>query len=362
MKLKIGDEVSFLNENGGGKVIKIIDSRMVMIETKDGFEMPVLASDLIPDMRAAGRNKASELIEVPVRRKTEVESPIQEVEEEDDIRTSEINPWGNIKEEKGIYLGFEPHEPQWVLTGKLDVVLINNTSYEILYSLFMEVNKTFEGIDFGSVPADSKIVIDSIERDDLQEWTKGYVQVLFHHDLPEKILFPLHANIDISVNRFFKEGSYKSNTLLDNRALLVSIAPLASIEAVKGTEKESKFGFKTSSSDSITLKEKPMIDKYRVSVGEAIVDLHIGEIVDNILGMKSSDMLQTQIEFFKKALNSAITAEYSKVTFIHGVGNGVLKNAIIKELDNYENTENQMASISKFGVGAIDIKIDYTDQ
>jgi hypothetical protein len=45
------------------------------------------------------------------------------------------------------------------------------------------------------------------------------------------------------------------------------------------------------------------------------------------------------------------------VTFIHGVGNGVLKNAIIEELKNYENTSNRMASIMKFGVGAIDVMI-----
>jgi dsDNA-specific endonuclease/ATPase MutS2 len=49
--------------------------------------------------------------------------------------------------------------------------------------------------------------------------------------------------------------------------------------------------------------------------------------------------------------------EYEKVTFIHGVGNGVLKNAIIKALDEYEGTQNRMASMSKFGVGAIDVLI-----
>ena len=58
-------------------------------------------------------------------------------------------------------------------------------------------------------------------------------------------------------------------------------------------------------------------------------------------------------------LDSAIAAEYTKVTFIHGVGNGVLKNAIIEELKKkYKNTENRMASIAKFGVGAIEVKID----
>jgi len=80
-------------------------------------------------------------------------------------------------------------------------------------------------------------------------------------------------------------------------------------------------------------------------------------LVDNILGMSSHDMFKMQIDYFKKMLDSAIAAEYNKVTFIHGVGNGVLKNAIIEELKNYKNTENRMASIAKFGVGAIDVII-----
>jgi dsDNA-specific endonuclease/ATPase MutS2 len=73
--------------------------------------------------------------------------------------------------------------------------------------------------------------------------------------------------------------------------------------------------------------------------------------------MSSNDIFRTQINYFKKMLESAITNEYDKVTFIHGVGNGVLKNAIIEELKHYDNTSNRMASIMKFGVGAIDVMI-----
>ena len=106
-----------------------------------------------------------------------------------------------------------------------------------------------------------------------------------------------------------------------------------------------------------TAKEKPLIDKHKTNLNEAVVDLHIGEIVENIAGLTSHDMLNLQLAYFKKALQSAISNDYTKVTFIHGVGNGVLKSAIIKELEDYEGIENRMASISKFGVGAIDILI-----
>jgi hypothetical protein len=90
---------------------------------------------------------------------------------------------------------------------------------------------------------------------------------------------------------------------------------------------------------------------------EALVDLHIGEVVDNIAGLSSHDMFNLQMNYFRKTLESAIKNDYRKVTYIHGVGNGVLKNAIIKEIDEYEVLENRMASISKFGVGAVDVLI-----
>ena len=104
-------------------------------------------------------------------------------------------------------------------------------------------------------------------------------------------------------------------------------------------------------------KEKALIDKHKKNEGEAVVDLHIGELLDNIAGLSSHDMFKIQLDYFNKTLNSAIVNDYTKVTYIHGVGNGVLKNAIIKALENFEGVNNRMASMSKFGVGAIDVMI-----
>ena len=51
-EFKIGDKVNFLSTVGGGKVTKIIDSRMVMVEVEDGFEIPTLITDLVLDYRS----------------------------------------------------------------------------------------------------------------------------------------------------------------------------------------------------------------------------------------------------------------------------------------------------------------------
>ncbi len=108
-------------------------------------------------------------------------------------------------------------------------------------------------------------------------------------------------------------------------------------------------------------KPRPLISKHRTGKGEAVVDLHIGELVDNISGLSSKDMLELQVNYFEKCLNSAIENRYSKVTFIHGVGNGTLKYAISEKVKEYSGLENYDASLAKFGVGAIDIIIRYKD-
>ncbi len=352
MRFKVGDKVTFLNEKGGGTVKAVLDSKVVTIETEDGFEMPVLVKDLIPDYRAKEAYEQTQSLQQAKQ------APEPEEVEEEESRITEINPWVKPKEEPGIYLVFEPHEQQWVLTGDLDVILVNHTPYEIIYSLFLEQDEVLRGVDYNTVPSESKIVIDTIGRDDIENYSHGVIQILIHEDRPEKIFYPLHSVIDIRPGRFYKEGSYKQNTLVNKKAIVSVVSPMSAFEVAGLTEKERKSEKGASKTVAYIKREKAFIDKHKTAPGEAVVDLHIGEIVDNIAGLTSHDMLMLQINYFRKALESAITEDYHKVTFIHGVGNGVLKNSIVKELDIYSNTEHAMASVAKFGVGAIDVIIN----
>ena len=68
---KIGDRVNFLSSTGGGKVTKIIDSRMVMVEIEDGFEVPCLISDLVIDFRSqpARQQQITEVVQQEIKEK-----------------------------------------------------------------------------------------------------------------------------------------------------------------------------------------------------------------------------------------------------------------------------------------------------
>ncbi len=353
--VNIGDKVNFLNAVGGGKVTKIIDSRMVMVEIEDGFELPCLISDLVLDYRSqpARQQQIVDTVQKEIQEKQLVQQQQQE-----EARHGGLRRFAKEAEKEGVYLAFVPHEQQWVLTGSMDVMLVNHTPFEMLYTFTIKEEDKFVNVDYGQLDKYEKVVVETISREDLEYWCNGIVQAIFTAETSDSVLLPLNAPFSIRANRFFKEGSYQMSGLLGEKAVMISLSELIALKhGDSDFTKILKDGVGAQAPKKDLIKKEALIDKHKTGQGEATVDLHIGELVDNILGLSSHDMFNIQMDYFKKMLDSAIAAEYNKVTFIHGVGNGVLKNAIIEELKNYKNTENRMASIAKFGVGAIDVVI-----
>lgn len=354
---KIGDKVNFLSTTGGGKVTKIIDSRMVMVEIEGGFEIPTLISDLVLDYRSMpAPSKQQETVD-KVQKEVQGQELLKQ-QQADEARKGGLRRFAKEAEKEGIYMAFVPHEQQWLLTGPLDLVLVNNTPYEMLYTFTIKETDRFANIDFGQIDKFQKIVVETISRDDLEYWLNGVVQALLTAETSDSVLLPLNAPFSLRVGRFMKEGSYVPSGILGEKSVMICLSELIALKHGDGDfSRIMKEGMGSQAPAKTLVKQEAPIDKHRTAPGVAIVDLHIGELVDNILGLSSHDMFKIQTDYFRKMLDSAIAADYSQVTFIHGVGNGVLKNAIITELKNYENTENRMASIAKFGVGAIDVII-----
>ena len=352
---KVGDRVNFLNDKGGGVIKKIIDTRMVEVEIEDGFNVPVLMSDLVLDFRAQPTRQQQMVDNVQKEIKNQ---QIIEEETKNESRRSTLRRFARNSEEEGIYLAFIPHDQQWLLTGLIDVAVVNNTPADALYSFNLKEEEKYANIDYGSIAPFSKVVVEAISRDDIEHWCEGVIQVVLCQDYAEVICHPLHAPFSLRTSRFFKDGSFVESGLLGEKALMICLSTTAALkDSNPDLAKLMKEGVMQPKPNMDIMKKTAAIDKHQTQPGEAVVDLHIGELVDNILGMSSNDIFRVQINYFKKMLDSAIENDYSKVTFIHGVGNGVLKNAIIDELKHYDNTQNRMASISRFGVGAIDVMI-----
>ena len=89
-----------------------------------------------------------------------------------------------------------------------------------------------------------------------------------------------------------------------------------------------------------------------------VVDLHIHELVDNTRGMSNADMLNLQIDEFSRVMDENLRNKGRKIIFIHGKGEGVLRNAIMKELNHrYKGHDVQDASFREYGFGATQVTI-----
>lgn len=90
---------------------------------------------------------------------------------------------------------------------------------------------------------------------------------------------------------------------------------------------------------------------------EMVVDLHIEKLVEDHYGLTNSEKLAIQTIHFRKKLAMAINGHITKVIFIHGVGNGVLRHAIRELLNTYEGIAYSDASYKQFGAGATEVRI-----
>lgn len=86
------------------------------------------------------------------------------------------------------------------------------------------------------------------------------------------------------------------------------------------------------------------------------VDLHINKLVKSTKKMDSFDILNLQLDFAKRKLEFAISKRISKIVFIHGVGQGVLKSELERLLLKYP-VKYYEASYKKYGLGATEVYI-----
>jgi Mismatch repair ATPase (MutS family) len=87
------------------------------------------------------------------------------------------------------------------------------------------------------------------------------------------------------------------------------------------------------------------------------VDLHIHHLVKSTRGLTNFDMLNIQMETAKRQLDFAIQKRIQKVVFIHGVGEGVLKDELQYLFNKYDNLKYYDADYQKYGLGATEVYI-----
>ncbi|HYQ56574.1 MAG TPA: Smr/MutS family protein, partial [Draconibacterium sp.] len=84
-----------------------------------------------------------------------------------------------------------------------------------------------------------------------------------------------------------------------------------------------------------------------------VIDLHITELLDDSEGLSNREMLEIQMEAVESEMNLAIKNHAKRIVFIHGVGQGVLKQEVTNLLKrNFKKYYFQDASFKEYGYGA----------
>ncbi|PIF01542.1 MAG: DNA mismatch repair protein MutS [Maribacter sp.] len=115
---------------------------------------------------------------------------------------------------------------------------------------------------------------------------------------------------------------------------------------------------KVKSEKEIAKKQRTTIPKPKErNAPKMEVDLHINQLVKSTKGMGNHEMLNLQMETVKRQLEFAIRKRIQKVVFIHGVGEGVLKEELNFLFGRYDNIRYYDADYQKYGLGATEVYI-----
>jgi len=85
------------------------------------------------------------------------------------------------------------------------------------------------------------------------------------------------------------------------------------------------------------------------------VDLHLHDVLESFQDKGDHEKLMFQLKYFRKCMDAAISYRVKKVTFIHGVGKGTLKQEIVHALKDYDRIRHYDAPFRKYGYGAITV-------
>lgn len=349
MDFKAGDKVQFLNEKGGGVVSRVIDDKIVYVAIEEGFEIPYAVTELLK-IGTIGQSKGESKVEL-------IEEGIPGVTAIYDVKgDKERTP-------EGAFLAMVPTNQEKPLEGELDIFLLNNSPFEMLFGLYQNQSGTFVGSEYGFVPSLSKLFLSQINRAQITDWVNGLAQIMFFKPGKAKPLKPISVEIKFKPVALYKESSFSFERILRTKAFMVTLSLTKNLEEkvkepeLTGTNIKllnEKLNQGTGPAINQPTKSS-FLDKHKVDDRIAEIDLHINELTENASGLSNADMLRLQMEYFHKCMEQAWVDKMVKVIFIHGVGNGTLKNEITRALSKTQGIDVYDAPYARYGMGATEV-------
>jgi hypothetical protein len=313
--IHIGDRVRLVHSKEEGIVIRFMANQVIEIETEDGFKLPILQREVVvvsPAEAVAFKN--------------------QKVETEIAATTSSIK---GIRADKGIFMAFVSLNDR-----ELALNLVNNTDWDLPYTLTTIQEKVNRGISGGVLKAKSSVKVQDFSINNFDNWGIFTFQCFYYTfgHAPEKS--PILRKLRLKADSFFKS---KANApILNKDAYLIQLDTDHNIQSITAADLKEKI-----------LEPKSEKNIIPISQPNSVIDLHIEKLTNKLIGLSNTEMLTIQMATFEQNLDNAIASGMVDITFIHGVGSGILKTEIHRKLSKHQFVKHfEDAQKEKFGYGA----------
>lgn len=345
MDFQAGDKVSFINEKQDGFIVAIKANGICVVEIEDGFTLDATASELvkIKDTQQKKSDKKNDIGE---------ENLVKEVPPIDLI---------NVYSLLGTVALITLPDNGKVLSGKIDYWLVNGSDSDVLYAFSSFKSKMPEGIAAGYLEKNKTVLMSTILRDAIIDIDHLQIQLLFHKKGLHQELPRINKEFKIelpTITQHYPKLASPYSFALVNTLINFSIDAEPDLnelfEKYKEDYTDDRKNSKPAVANSLHKKADTSLKDFGLSGSSLEVDLHIEELIDDPAGMSAAEMIDIQLRHFRKELDNAMYKRSVKIIFIHGVGNGRLKNSIRSELKtlklNYRD-----GAYDRFGAGATEV-------
>ena len=342
MNFRKGDKVKFLNDVGQGVIISFKNNNLAIVLNDDGFEIPVLISELL---KVEGEYHFNDNEETEKFNSNTEQNKKQEiVVEEDDLEEDGFN----ADDKAQIFLAIVPTNQKDMISSDLEVYLINDSNFRVMYSVSYQEEELQSLLGYGILEDNTKVNLTQLKRNDLNKYEEINFQLIFFRKGNYHLLSPINKTWSVKPSRFYKHNTFVENDFFHQKAFVyeltaeeINLADHISDSDIEKAKKEKEKKEPVKQFKSNKSNQNAEIEE---------IDLHIQQLVDEYTNLSNGEILDIQMSRFTTALEGGILAGTRRMVFIHGVGNGRLKHEIIKTLDRkYPKLRYQDASFKEYG-------------
>lgn len=224
--MKIGDKVRFLSEIGGGRVAGFQGKNIVLVEDEDGFQMPMLISEVV----VVGEEDYDTKHVVEVKAQStkaalQVDLEEKELESADKPITFKARPEERAGGDKlSAYLAFVPMDVKELSQTRFESYIVNDSNYYLRYVYMTAEGSAWMVRADGEIEPNTKEYIEEFGREDLNTLEHCCIQLIAYKRDKHYLLKPtVNAQVRIDPVKFYKLHAFRENMFFEQPALIYTI-------------------------------------------------------------------------------------------------------------------------------------------